>query len=95
MIILDTNVIYELQKPSPNPKLVDWLNDQEPENLYLTSVTVAELMFGMFSLPEGKRATSLQNAVVAHLREDNSPETDLVCDHSPAPFALLLGHIAS
>ncbi|MCG7625934.1 type II toxin-antitoxin system VapC family toxin [Epibacterium sp. Ofav1-8] len=83
MIILDTNVISELQKPSPNPKVVEWLNDEEPTNLYLTSVTVAELMFGAFSLPEGKRATGLQNAVV-EIIEDEFRDRILVFDSKAA-----------
>ena len=69
MIILDTNVISELQKPTPNPMVVDWLDQQEPTNLYLTAITAAELMFGAYSLPNGKRATELQDAV-AHIVED-------------------------
>ncbi len=69
MIILDTNVISELQKPQPNTNVVDWLDQQEPTNLYLTSITAAELMYGAHSLPDGKRATELQDTV-AHIIED-------------------------
>ncbi len=69
MIILDTNVISELQKPAPNPNVVSWLDQQEPTNLYLTSITAAELMFGAHCLPNGKRAAELQDAV-AHIIKD-------------------------
>lgn len=69
MIIVDTNVISELQKPIPNENVVAWLNEQEPTNLYLTAITAAELMFGAYSLPNGRRATDLQYAV-AHIIED-------------------------
>lgn len=69
MIILDTNVISELQKPTPNPNVVAWLDNQEPTNLYLTAITAAELMFGAHCLPDGKRAAYLQDAV-AHIIED-------------------------
>lgn len=69
MIILDTNVISELQKPAPNPNVVEWLDQQEPTNLYLTSITAAELMFGANCLPNGKRAAELQDAM-AHIIED-------------------------
>lgn len=69
MIIVDTNVISELQKPEPNPNVIAWLDRQEPTNLYLTSITVAELMFGAFLVPPGRRARQLQDAV-AHLVED-------------------------
>ena len=56
MIIVDTNVISELQKAEPNPNVIAWLDRQEPTNLYLTSITVAELMFGAFLVPPGRRA---------------------------------------
>ena len=69
MIILDTNVISELQRPEPNAGVITWLDRQEPTNLYLTSITVAELMFGANSLPDGRRASQLRDAV-AHVIED-------------------------
>ena len=55
MIVLDTNVVSEAMKPEPNPAVRAWLNDQRAETLYLSSVTVAELLFGIGSLPIGKR----------------------------------------
>ena len=63
MIILDTNVITELQKPQPNQGVLDWLDAQEPTNLYLTSITAAELTHGVCLLPEGARARQLTEAV--------------------------------
>jgi predicted nucleic acid-binding protein len=44
MIVLDTNVISEAMKPEPHPAVRDWLNEQGAETLYLTSVTLAELL---------------------------------------------------
>ncbi|MEM8556156.1 MAG: type II toxin-antitoxin system VapC family toxin [Pseudomonadota bacterium] len=63
MIILDTNVISELQKPAPNDNVISWLDAQEPTNLYLTAVTAAELTFGVENLPDGQRATRLKAAI--------------------------------
>ena len=59
MIILDTNVVSEAMKPEPNPVVRAWLNDQAAETLYLSSVTVAELLFGIAALPLGKRKDML------------------------------------
>ena len=47
MIVLDTNVISEAMKPEPHPAVRAWLNDQAAETLYLSSVTLAELLFGI------------------------------------------------
>ena len=59
MIILDTNVISEAMKPQPQPSVQAWLNEQISETLYLTSVTLAELLFGIAALPDGKRKKKL------------------------------------
>ena len=63
MIVLDTNVVSEAMKPQPDPKVLAWLNDQIAETLYLSSVTVAELRFGIDSLPAGKRRGMLANVL--------------------------------
>ncbi|MCK6405796.1 MAG: type II toxin-antitoxin system VapC family toxin [Rhodocyclaceae bacterium] len=55
MIVLDTNVVSEAMKPEPHPAVRAWLNDQTAETLYLSSVTLAELLFGIGALPAGKR----------------------------------------
>jgi predicted nucleic acid-binding protein len=59
MIVLDTNVISEAMKPAPNPAVRDWLNQQVAETLYLTSVTLAEMLFGIAVLPAGRRKSNL------------------------------------
>jgi predicted nucleic acid-binding protein len=59
MIVLDTNVISEAMKPEPHPTVRAWLNEQAAETLYLTSVTLAELLFGLACLPTGKRERRL------------------------------------
>jgi hypothetical protein len=59
MIVLDTNVISEAMKPIPHPEVRAWLNDQAVETLYLSSVTIAELLFGIGAMPIGKRKDML------------------------------------
>lgn len=63
MIVLDTNVVSEPLKQAPNPAVVDWLNAQAPETLYLTTVNLAELLAGIELLPAGKRKTALKKAL--------------------------------
>ena len=57
MIVLDTNVVSEAMKPLPHPAVRAWLNNQAAETLYLSSVTVAELLFCIGALPVGKPRT--------------------------------------
>ncbi len=68
MIILDTNVISEAMKPEPHQAVRAWLNDQTAETLYLSSVTLAELLFGIAALPAGKRKDMLSQALDGLMR---------------------------
>lgn len=63
MIILDTNVVSEPLRPRPDPHVRSWLNRQAPETLYLSAVTVAELMLGVEVLPNGRRRSELRTSV--------------------------------
>jgi predicted nucleic acid-binding protein len=63
MIVLDTNVVSEAMKPEPNPAVLAWLNDQVADTLYLSSVTLAELLFGVGALPDGRRKGMLAQAI--------------------------------
>lgn len=63
MIILDTNVVSEPLKPSPNPVVVDWLNAQAPATLFITSINLAELLAGVETMPPGKRRDALAQAL--------------------------------
>ncbi|WP_261539735.1 type II toxin-antitoxin system VapC family toxin [Burkholderia multivorans] len=63
MIVLDTNVVSEAMKPEPDSAVRAWLNEQVAETLYLSSVTLAELLFGIGALPEGRRKNGLGEAL--------------------------------
>lgn len=59
MILLDTNVISEPQRWEPNARVLEWIDAQALETLYLSTITVAELRAGIALMPEGKRRDSL------------------------------------
>jgi predicted nucleic acid-binding protein len=59
MILLDTNVISESQRQEPNARVLDWIDAQALETLYLSVITVAELRAGIALMPAGKRRASL------------------------------------
>jgi predicted nucleic acid-binding protein len=60
MIIVDTNVVAEMMKPSPDHSVVSWLNDQESAALFLTTVTIGEIGYGLEILPQGRRRLHLE-----------------------------------
>lgn len=63
MIVLDTNVVSEGMKPKPDPTVIAWLNSQSAETLYISSVSLAELLFGIAALPDGKRKDKFSEAL--------------------------------
>jgi predicted nucleic acid-binding protein len=61
MIVLDTNVISELWKVEPDSNVLTWIDAQMVETLYLSTITIAELRFGLAIMPDGKRRTIYQD----------------------------------
>jgi toxin FitB len=59
MILLDTNVISEPLRDAPDMKVIEWIDAQPLETLYLSAITIAELRAGIARLPAGKRRSSL------------------------------------
>lgn len=70
MIVLDTNVVSELIRPQPAVRVVDWVRRQAASSLYVSSISEAELRYGVEVLPEGSRRRKLRVAVEGLLRED-------------------------
>lgn len=63
MILLDTSVVSEPLRHSPEPRVIEWIDAQPLETLYLSAVTVAELRAGVALLPAGKRRTALHESL--------------------------------
>ena len=63
MILVDTNVVSEPLRRAPEPRVAEWLDAQALETLYLSAITVAELRFGVQSLPDGRRRNRLQEDI--------------------------------
>lgn len=70
MIVLDTHVVSELMRPVPDPGVLTWLNAQATQELWLNSVVVSELLYGIARLSEGARKRQLAQTVSAMLDED-------------------------
>ena len=70
MIALDTNVVSELMRATPDDRVMRWLDAQAPDTLVITSVTVAELLYGIARLPAGRKRTQLEAAFAETLEEE-------------------------
>ena len=62
MILLDTNVISELMRPKPEPRVLAWANGLDPEAVAITAMNEAEILHGLARLPVGQRQLQLQQS---------------------------------
>ncbi|HTS38142.1 MAG TPA: type II toxin-antitoxin system VapC family toxin [Candidatus Solibacter sp.] len=70
MTILDTNVISELMKARPAPTVRDWMSLQPRDDLFMSTISMAEILFGIELLPQGKRRDGLlQEAEITFTRD--------------------------
>jgi predicted nucleic acid-binding protein len=70
MIVLDTNVVSELMRPSPAARVIEWVSQQAAPTMYFTTISEAELRYGVAILPAGRRRDGLLAGVEGMLRED-------------------------
>jgi toxin FitB len=59
VIVLDTNVVSETMLPAPNPRVLRWLDEQPSQSIWITTVTLYEIRFGLQTMAAGKRQTTL------------------------------------
>lgn len=85
MIVLDTNVISELMRGRADPQVIAWVDGQPADEVYLTSVTVAELRYGVARLPDGRcradLADRLQRVVEASFTSRILPFDETAAAH--------------
>ena len=70
MIILDTSVLSALMRQEPDPPVLQWLDLQAPESIWITSMTLFESRLGMALVPDGRRRRALESAFARLLEED-------------------------
>ncbi|MEQ1636281.1 MAG: PIN domain-containing protein [Methylococcales bacterium] len=61
MIVLDTNIISEVMRPAPSEAVLSWLNLHSSTHLFITSISIAEIGYGLRVLTDGSRRSLLQN----------------------------------
>jgi predicted nucleic acid-binding protein len=89
VIVLDTNVVSEPLRKVAADKVVEWLDHQSAETLYITAVTRAELRFGVLRLPDGKRKNALAAKIeeVLELFKDRTLDFDSIAADKLAEIA--------
>ena len=92
MILLDTNVVSEAMRPSPDPRVMRWLDGRPPADLWVSAVTVAEIWLGLALLPEGQRRRDLTDRADAMWREDFGEDCLSFDAAAAAEYAAIVAH---
>lgn len=69
MIILDTNVVSEIMREKPDACVMRWLDRQNPEQMHITAINLAELLIGVELMPNGKRRQALESTLSQVVKE--------------------------
>ena len=92
MILLDTNIVSEMMAPAPTPSVVDWLNRQETTTLYVSTITIAEIGYGLRVMPDGKRRQSLEDRFHRFVAEGFEQRLLTFDDRAARLYADVMGH---
>jgi predicted nucleic acid-binding protein len=69
VIVLDTSVVSELMRPTPEPNVLEWVDQQPVTDLVITAITAAELRAAATRLPSGRKRTTMRDRVDALIDE--------------------------
>ncbi|SDH99952.1 hypothetical protein SAMN05216603_11891 [Pseudomonas benzenivorans] len=70
MILLDTNVLSELMRAKPSSQVLAWVDAQSSSELFISAITVAEILYGIARMPDGKRKQGLLELATLMFEED-------------------------
>jgi toxin FitB len=90
MIILDTNVLSELMRAKPDERVVAWLDAQNSQELKTTAITVAELLYGIQRLPNGRRKSGLRDAIDLLLADELAGKVLAFDDNAARQYSTLV-----
>jgi len=91
MILLDTNIISEMMKPIPNARVINWIDQQNVTQLFITAITIAEISYGLNVLPKGNRRSVLENAFNKAIKESFMHRILLFDDNAAHFYGKIMG----
>lgn len=92
MIVLDTNVVSEFMTSVPAPPVLEWLNARDAGDLYLTTISIAEIRFGLRVMPDGQRRRLLTDRFEQFLAVAFPSRLLSFDEHAAAAYGELRGH---
>lgn len=93
--LLDTCLVSELVRQSPDPGVIEWMNDCDEETAYLSVITVGEIQKGISKLEQVKKRTALQKWLDSELRVRFRDRLLPITEEVAQNWGLLLGEAES
>jgi toxin FitB len=90
MILLDTNVVSELMRAAPEPKVLEWLDAQPEADVWISAITVGEIHLGIALLPDGQRKQRLAGLADTMIQEDFSERCLSYDSHAAVDYAAIV-----
>jgi len=91
MILIDTNVVSEIMAPSPKTVVLEWLNSYDTVLLFLSTITIAEIGYGLRILPKGKRRELLAKRFKGFVEKGFEQRILSFDEHSAYQYAEIMG----
>jgi hypothetical protein len=92
MILLDTNIISEMMKSSPSSKVIEWLDGEDITQIFISTVTIAEISYGIQCLPNGKRQNYLIEAFDNVIQEGFKHRILFFHENAAQQYGQLMSH---
>lgn len=89
MILVDTNIISELMRDAPEPRVLAWIDAERRVDLYTSVIVKAEILYGIECLPEGRRRNALATQAGAIFEEDFAGRILPVTESAVARYAVI------
>ena len=92
MILIDTNIISEMMKPVPDKIVLEWIDQQEATELFISTITLAEISYGLNVLPDGIRRESLNRAFTNAILESFTGRILAFDEFAAYQYGKIMGH---
>lgn len=92
MILIDTNVVSAIMAPSPINSVLEWLNNQNTMSLFVSTITIAEIGYGLRILPNGKRRHLFTERFKGFVAKGFDQRILSFDEHCAYQYAEVMGH---
>jgi len=92
MILIDTNIISEIMSQSPTINVINWINNQDSLLLFVSTITIAEIKYGLRVMPDGQRKKLLTKRFTFFIAKAFEQRILTFDEDAAFQYAEIMGH---